>query len=133
MTARSGAPSVAAMNTRTPVIALSIAAALAVTACGGASHKTLSPTQYKAKLAALDRQDSKAHAGFDSLPHAKSVAAMRSGLTMFAAAEARLGDEVAALKPPAKAAAANVALAKAFHDTAGEMRHVATLLAPAKT
>jgi hypothetical protein len=58
---------------------------------------------------------------------------MRSGLTTFAAAEARLGDEVAALTPPANAATANVALAKAFHDAAGEMRHVATLLAPAKT
>jgi hypothetical protein len=133
MTRVADALSVAAMDTRTPVIALSIAAALAVTACGGSSHKTLSAAQYKAKLAALDRQDSTAHKSFDSLPRAKSVGAMRAGLVTFASAQAKLGDEVAALEPPANAAAANTALAKAFHDTGSEMRHVAALLAPAKT
>jgi hypothetical protein len=133
MTARGGEPSVAAMKTRTPVLAISMTVALALTACGGSSHKTLTPAQYKAKLAALGRQDDKAHAGMDNLPHAKSVAAMRSGMRSFAAAERRLGNEVAALEPPANAAAANALLAKGFRDTAGEIGHVLQLLAPAKT
>jgi hypothetical protein len=120
------------MNTRTTALALTLVFATALAACGS-GDKRLSATEYKTKLAALDKQDSKAHANVDGLPHAKSVTQMTAGLTAFAAAEQRLGRQVASLKPPKNAEQANAALAKAFRDSAADMQHVKAAIANAKT
>jgi hypothetical protein len=123
---------VAAMNATKLALTLTLASAVALSACGGGGGR-LSASDYKKQLAALDRQDTKVHASVDNLPHAKSVAQMKAGLAAFAAGEQRIGAQVAALKPPKDAAAANAQLAKGFTDSASEMKHVLTALQPAKT
>jgi hypothetical protein len=121
------------MNAPKLALTLTATAALALSACGGGSDGRLSSAAYKARLSALDRQDSKVHATVDGLPHAKSVAQMKAGLAAFAAGEARIGAQVAALKPPKDAQTANAALAKGFSDSAREMKRVEAAIAKAKT
>jgi hypothetical protein len=131
MTAASAALSVVAMKRTTLALTLALTAAAGLTACGGTSR--LSATDYKTKLEALSRQDTKVHANVDNLPKSKSVSQMKAGLAAFAAGERKLGAQVAALKPPKNAQQANAALAKGFNDTAGEMGQVLTAVGPAKT
>jgi hypothetical protein len=124
---------VAAMNATKLAMTLALAATVALSACGGSGDGRLSGAAYKKQLAALSRQDDKAHANVDSLPHAKSVAQMTAGLTAFAAGEKRIGAEVAALKPPKDAEAANSQLARGFSDSATEITQVLAAIKPAKT
>jgi hypothetical protein len=121
------------MNAPKLALTFTAAAAVALSACGGSSDGRLSSSAYKQRLSALDRQDAKVHAKVDGLPHAKSVAQMKAGLAAFAAGEARIGGQVAALKPPKDAQTANAALAKAFSDSATEMKRVQEAIAIAKT
>jgi hypothetical protein len=123
----------AAMNAPKLALTLLTTALLALSACGGGGSDRLSPTAYKQRLSALSRQDNKVHANVDNLPHSKSVAQMEAGLAAFATGEQRLGTQVAALKPPKNAQAANAQLAKGFEDSASEMKRVQAALAPAKT
>jgi hypothetical protein len=132
MTARKAVCTVVAMTTRTISLTLLIPAVLGLAACGGGSNR-MSPAAYKARLAALEKQDNAAHAHVDNLPHAKSVADMRSGLSAFATGEQRIGNEVAALKPPKNAEAANAELAKGARDTAAEIKTLTSRMASAKT
>jgi hypothetical protein len=53
---------------------------------------------------------------------ATSVPQLVTVLTAFGTAERRIGDEVAALKPPTNAEAANTELAKGQQDTASEVQ-----------
>jgi hypothetical protein len=53
-----------------------------------------------------------------------SVPQLVKVLTAFEASEKRIGDEVAALKPPTNAVAANTELAKGQQDTATELQAV---------
>ena len=133
MTAGPRAPSVPAMNTRSVAVTLLLGAALGVGACGGSGPKPLSPAAYRGHLAALEREDNAAHRPMDKLPRARSVAQMRAGMSAFAAGEQKIGDQVAALRPPTNAVHANAQLAKGFHDTATEVKALLPRLATAKT
>ncbi len=90
--------------------------------CGGSSR--LSPSAYRAKLATIGREANKAQAQVEKGLHATSVAEIRTRLSTFANATQKLGDEVAALKPPKNAEAANALLARGEHDTASATRAV---------
>jgi hypothetical protein len=98
--------------------------------CGGSSR--LSPSAYRAKLAAIGREANTAQGQVEKGLHAKSVAEIRSRLSTFASATQKLGDEVAALKPPRNAEAANALLARGEHDTASATRAVLPQLAKLK-
>jgi len=111
-------------------IALLLLLAL-VAGCGGSSR--LSPSAYRAKLAALGREANAAQGQVEKGLHAKSVAEIRTRLSTFANATQKLGDEVAALKPPKNAEAANALLARGEHDTAGATRAVLPQLAKLKS
>ena len=50
--------------------------------------------------------------------HATSLAELRQRIDAFSAATQRIGDEVAKLKPPQNAEAANTELARGLHETA---------------
>ena len=110
-------------------IALLLLLAL-VAGCGGSSR--LSPSVYRAKLAAIGREANTAQGQVERGLHAKSVAEIRSRLSTFANATQKLGDEVAALKPPRNAEAANALLARGEHDTASATRAVLPQLAKLK-
>jgi hypothetical protein len=104
------------------------AALLALAAgCGGSSR--LSPSAYRAKLAKIGREANTAQSQVEQGLQAKSVAEIRTRLTTFANATQKLGDEVAALKPPKNAEAANALLARGEHDTASATRAVLPHLA----
>jgi len=61
------------------------------------------------------------------------VAEIRARLSTFANAAQKLGDQVAALKPPKNAEAANALLARGEHDTATATRTVLPQLAKLKS
>lgn len=111
-------------------IALLLLLAL-VAGCGGSSR--LSPSAYRAKLATIGREANRAQAQVEQGLHAKSVAEIRTRLSTFANAAQKLGDEVAALKPPKNAKAANALLARGEHDTASATRAVLPQLAKLKS
>jgi hypothetical protein len=120
------------MTARPLVLTLILPTALALAACGSGT-KRMSAAQYRARLAVLSRQENANHAHVDNLPQAKSVAVIRSGLSAFAAGEQRMGDEVAALKPPKDAVKANALLARGAHDDATEIGAVLAKMKSAKT
>ena len=101
-----------------------------VAGCGGSSR--LSPSAYRAKLATIGREANKAQAQVEKGLHATSVAEIRTRLSTFANAAQKLGDQVAALKPPKNAEAANALLARGEHDTASATRAVLPQLAKLK-
>ena len=111
-------------------IALLLLVAL-VAGCGGSSR--LSPSVYRARLATIGREATSVQAAVEQGLHAKSVAELRRRLSSFAGATQKLGDEVAALKPPKNAEAANALLARGEHDTAGATRAVLPHLAKLKS
>ena len=111
-------------------IALLLLLAL-VAGCGGSSR--LSPSAYRAKLAALGREANTAQAQVEKGLHAKSVAEIQKRLSIFADAAHKMGDEVAALKPPKNAETANALLARGEHDTASATRAVLPGLAKLKS
>ena len=113
------------------VSALLLLLALVAAGCGGSSR--LSPSAYRAKLATIGREANTAQAQVEKGLHAQSVAEIRTRLSTFANAAQKLGDEVAALKPPKKAEAANALLARGEHDTASATRAVLPRLGKLKS
>ena len=81
-----------------------------VAGCGGSSR--LSASDYRAQLATLGKQADKAQGEVEKGLRSTSVPKLTKFLTRFAAAENRLGDKVAALKPPRDAESANAQLAQ---------------------
>jgi hypothetical protein len=110
--------------------ALALLVAL-VAGCGGSNR--LSQSAYRARLATIGREANSAQAAVEQGLHAKSVAELRRRLSSFAGATQKLGDEVAALKPPKNAEAANALLARGEHDTASATRAVLPHLAKLKS
>jgi hypothetical protein len=93
---------------------------LLLSACGGGSR--LSATDYRAHLETVAKQSDAAEHAVEKGFHAASVPQLVKTLGVFGAAERRIGDEVAALKPPKDAEAANTELADGLHGTALELQ-----------
>lgn len=93
---------------------------LLVSACGGSSR--LSASDYRAHLETVAKESDAAQHAVEQGFQASSVPQLVKVLSVFGAAEKRIGDEVAALKPPKDAEAANTELANGQHDTASEVQ-----------
>src|SRR4051812_34062241 len=93
---------------------------LLVSACGGGSR--LSASDYRAQLETLAKESDAAQHAVEKGFQATSVPQLVKALSVFGAAEKRIGDEVAALKPPKDAEAANTELANGQYDTASEVQ-----------
>jgi hypothetical protein len=117
--------------------ALVAVAALALTACGNggksASSDRLTAAQYRAKLTQLSHEANAAQSAVQQGLKATSVAKLDEILTTFADSAQRLGDEVAAVKAPKNAEAANAELARGEHDTAAATRTAAKKVAGLKS
>jgi len=103
-------------------VALCIAACavLLLAACGGGSR--LSQDAYRTKLAQVKQEAANAQASVAKGLQAKTLAELRGRLDAFAESTQRIGDEVANLKPPQNAEAANTELADGLHETARATR-----------
>src|SRR5438874_13559192 len=93
---------------------------LLASACGGSGR--LSASDYRAHLQTIARESDAAQHAVEKGFQATSVPQLVKVLSVFGAAEKRIGDEVAALKPPKDAEAANTELAQGQHDTASEVQ-----------
>ena len=93
---------------------------LLVSACGGSNR--LSASDYRAHLETIAKESDAAQHAVEKGFQATSVPQLVKVLSVFAATENRIGDEVAALKPPKDAQAANTEAAKGQHDTASEVQ-----------
>ena len=93
------------------------AVAFSVAGCGGGGR--LSKSDYRAAIAKIAKESNTVHQTIERKELASStVAEAVSVLRSFAAGENKIGDEVAKLKPPSDASAANAELAKGEHDDA---------------
>ena len=93
---------------------------LLVSACGGSGR--LSASEYKAHLKTVGKESNAAQHAVEKGFQATNVSQLLKVLTVFGAAQKRIGDEVAALKPPNDAEAANTELANGLHDTGSEVQ-----------
>ena len=93
---------------------------LLVSACGGSGR--LSASDYRAHLETIAKESDAAQHAVEKGFQSTSVPQLVTVLSLFGAAEKRIGDEVAALKPPKDAEAANTELAKGQHDTGSEVQ-----------
>jgi hypothetical protein len=93
-------------------------------ACGGGSGGRLSASDYRAHLQTIAKESDTAQHAVEAGFQAKSVPGLVKVLTAFEATEKRIGNQVAALKPPQNAEAANTELAQGQHDTATELHAI---------
>ena len=93
---------------------------LLVSACGGSGR--LSASDYRAHLQTLGKEADAAQRSVERGFQATSVSQLVKALSVYGAAEKRMGDEAAALKPPKDAETANAELASGEHDTASEVQ-----------
>jgi len=107
-------------------------AAVVVAGCGGGSSR-LSKADYRAKLTAISHEAQQAQNDVAKGLGASSVDELHGRLIRFADASQRLGDEIANLKPPKDAEAANTELARGEHDTAHEVKGAAAAIQKLKT
>ena len=115
----------------TPVVGSLLGCCVLLAACGGSGGR-LSASQYRARLASLSHREDKAHADLDKVMRSNRVAEIRSQLLKFAADQEADGNEVANLKPPKDAQAANALLARGLHDTSSELRALIARLSKVK-
>jgi hypothetical protein len=108
---------------------------LAAAGCGGSGGGgPLSKADYQAQLTKFSTQvrtDQRTIA--KAAQSAQTVAQLQAALRSFADSGDRFGDEIAKLKPPANAVAANAELARGAHDTAAATRAVIPTLTAYKT
>lgn len=98
--------------------------ALLLAACGGggkSSSDTLSKADYKAKLQQIAKEANTAQGNLAQGFQLGSVPELKKRLQKFVADSRRIGDEVAAIKAPKDATAANAELASGEHDTASAL------------
>jgi hypothetical protein len=110
---------------------LALALTLVLSACGGSGGggsstgggggSRLSAGSYRMQLKTIGRESNTAQHAVERGFRATSIPQLAATLKAFGAAEGRIGDQVAALSPPANAAAANTELARGEHDTASEV------------
>ena len=108
------------------------AAVILATGCGGSNR--LSADAYRAKLHAINGEVSKAEGQAQAtIVKAGTIDEVVRALTQVAGAHDRIGDEVAALKPPKDAEAANKLYVRGSHDLADEIRAVLPRLSALKS
>jgi hypothetical protein len=101
---------------------------LLVSACGSGggggagTSSRLSASAYRAHLKTIAKESDTAQHAVEKGFRASSVPQLVTVLTAFGTAEKRIGNEVAALKPPTNAEAANTEAAKGLQDTASEIQ-----------
>ena len=124
------------MARRSLLLGMTFAAAIVV-GCGGGGGTTtaLSKSEYDAQLSA---ENQKVGQGTQTLRLAlespsRTAAEVASGLESFADVLQGVGNDVAALEPPANAQSANQLLAKGFHDEATDTRQLADKASAAKS
>ena len=100
------------------VLCIAAFAVLLLAACGGGSSSRLTAAQYRAKMTKIEAEAASAASNVALGLQAKSVAELRQRIDAFSATTQRIGDEVAKLKPPQNAEAANTQLAQGLHETA---------------
>ena len=121
------------------ILCIAALAVLLLAACGGSSGgTTTTPTRlsfaaYRAKLTKIKVEAAKAQSDVGKGLQAKSVPELKQRVDQFAADTQRIGDEVAQLKPPQAAEAANTQLAQGLHDIAAGTRAASTKIATMKT
>jgi hypothetical protein len=93
---------------------------LLLSACGGSSR--LYAREYRTHLQTVAKESDAAQHAVENGFRATSVPQLVKLLTAFGTAQKRIGDEVAALKPPKDAEAANTELANGLHDTGSEVQ-----------
>ena len=108
------------------------ATVLLLAACGGGSSR-LSAGAYRTQLLKIKQQSNAAEGQVVKGLQAKSIPELRKRLDDFAAASQRIGDEVAKLKAPKNAEAANAELAQGEKDTATATRAASAAVAKLKT
>jgi hypothetical protein len=101
-------------------LCIAACAVLLLAACGGGSR--LSQSAYRTKLAQIKQEAASVQASVAKGLQAKTLAELRGRLDAFAESTQRIGDEVAKLKPPQNAEAANTELADGLHETARATR-----------
>ena len=101
-------------------LCIAACAVLLLAACGGGSR--LSQDAYRTKLAQVKQEAASAQTSVARGLQAKTLAQLRGRLDAFADSTQRIGDEVANLKPPQNAEAANTELADGLHETARATR-----------
>jgi hypothetical protein len=99
----------------------------------GKASERLSVAEYKAKLAELDKRETKVHAEAEKALKATDVDEIKSRLEAFAADQEKLGDDLDALKPPANAEAANAQVARGARLLATEVQAIVDTLSPNMT
>jgi hypothetical protein len=105
------------------LMAIAAGAVILAPGCGGSNR--LSADAYRAKLHAINGEVSKAEDQAQAtIVKARSIHVIVGALTQVARAHDRIGDEVAALKPPKDAEAANELYVSGSHDLADEIRAV---------
>jgi len=121
--------------------AVAVLCGLALAGCGGSGGTTartgsgrLSKAAYRSRLAKVAREARAAQAAVGkAAAKAKTVGDVQTALRAFAAAYDRLGNQVASLKAPRDAEAANAELARGEHDDAAETRAIVPKLSKFKT
>jgi hypothetical protein len=123
------------MARRSLLLGMTLAAAF-VAGCGsGGTTTTLSKSDYDAQLSV---ENQKVGQGTQTLrltleSPSRTPAEVASALEGFADVLQGVGDDVAALEPPANAQSANELLAKGFHDEATDTRQLADKASAAKS
>ena len=111
-------------------------AVLLLAACGGSgggATTQLSPAAYRAAIAKVRTEAVKAQTDVGQGLQAKTPDELKQTVDAFAAATQRIGDEVAALKPPQNAIAPNTEFAQGLHDIAAGTRAASAKIAKLKT
>src|SRR5207249_3330753 len=116
------------------IACIAAVAVLLLAACGGGggggtTTTQLSPTAYRAAIAKVKTEAAKAQSDVGQGLQAKTPDELKQRVDAFAAATQRIGDEVAALKPPENAIAANTELAQGLHDIAAGTRAASAKIA----
>jgi hypothetical protein len=108
--------------------------AFAIAGCGGGGSGRLTQAAYKNRLAEISSQVNASHASLgQAAAQATTIAQVQAALRRYAAREQRTSDEVAKLKPPANAEAANAELARGEHDDSAEILALLPKLVKFKT
>jgi len=114
-------------------VVLVLAAAAVLAGCGGGGSDTLTPSEYRARLAQIQKDSAREHGELDRALVEGTVAELEAGLRRYADAAEDVADELDEVKPPEDAAGAHAELAKSGHDAAAAVREALPRIAEASS